>query len=253
MNEQTTGLKITTNGNFEAVGPTIADYVTEAKNELGTKITKVDNKVTKAKTMNVKYFCDFIPTEKKDPLYEKAMELVPHYAHDGDIGMDLVATSMEYDVENDRYVYHTGFYAETGRGDGCLIMPRSSNSKTDVYLPHSIGLVDTFTYRGEFLVVYKNRTSFQDRMVQLMLSTWLQMPWYKKLFTTYNKWCNKNMTQAALVVRETIINEAPYNVGDRIAQLVWLKFPSVTMTRVKSKDKLSKTERGEGGFGSTGK
>jgi dUTPase len=61
------------------------------------------------------------------------------------------------------------------------------------------------------------------------------------------------MEQAALVVQETIINEAPYQVGDKIAQLVWVKFPTVNTTRVKAKDKLSKTERGAGGFGSTGK
>lgn len=253
MSEQTTGLKLAATGVLEIPGPAITDYVTEAKKEMSGKITKVDNKITKAKTINVKYFCEFVPENKKDPLYEHAMKLVPHYAHDGDIGMDIVATSMEYDPEYDRYIYHTGYYCESGRGDGCLVMPRSSNTKTDCYMPHSIGLVDTFTYRGELLVVYKNRTSFQDRMVQLMISTWLAMPWYKKLFTTYNKWCKKNMEQAALVVQETIINEAPYQVGDKIAQLVWVKFPTVNTTRVKAKDKLSKTERGAGGFGSTGK
>ena len=255
MNGEQTTLMLTTNGNLEIaeVGPTIADYVSEAKKEMSGKITKVDNKLTKSKTVGVKYFCDYVPENKKDPLYEKAMSIVPHHAHDGDIGMDIVATSMEYDAEYDRYIYHTGFYCETGKGDGCLVLPRSSNSKTDCNMPHSIGLVDTFTYRGEVLVVFKNRTSFQTRMVNLMLSTWLAMPWFKKLFTNYNKWCKKNMEQAALVVQETIINEAPYQVGDKIAQLVWVKFPEVTMTRVKSKDKLSKTERGEGGFGSTGK
>lgn len=253
MSEQL--LKLTTAGGLEIPGasPTITDYVNEAKKEMSTKITKVDNKVTKSKTINVKYFCDFIPEDKKDPLYEKAMEMVPHYAHDGDIGMDITATSMEYDAEYDRYIYHTGYYCETGKGDGCLIFPRSSNTKTDCYMPHSIGLVDTFTYRGEVLIVYKHRTSFRERMSQLMLSTWVAMPWYKKLFTTYSKWCEKNMKPAAMVVQENIINDAPYQVGDKIAQLIWIKFPTVTMTRVKSKDKLSTTDRGEGGFGSTGK
>ena len=79
----------------EQVGPTIADYVTEAKKEMSNKITKVDNKVAKSKTINVKYFCDFIPENKKDPMYEKAMNLVPHYAHDGDIGMDIVLPQID--------------------------------------------------------------------------------------------------------------------------------------------------------------
>ena len=50
-----------------------------------------------------------------------------------------------------------------------------------------------------------------------------------------------------------MINEAPYKVGEKIAQMVWLKFPEVKMSVVNSRDKFSKTERGEGGFGSTGK
>lgn len=234
-------------------GPTMTEYVTQAKNEMSSKITKIDNKINKSKTINVKYFCDFIPEDKKNPEYEKAIKLIPHYAHDGDIGMDIVATSMEYDAEYDRYIYHTGYYSESGRCEGCFVLPRSSNTKTEVYMPNGPGLIDAFIYRGELLVVYKNRTSFQTRMVQLMLSTWVAMPWYKKLFTNYNKWCNKNMAVAAKVIEEDIINEAPYQVGDRIAQLVWMKFPTVNTTRLKTKDKLSKTERGEGGFGSTGK
>lgn len=40
-----------------------------------------------------------------------------------------------------------------------------------------------------------------------------------------------------------------YKVGDRVAQIIILPYPQITM--VESKE-LSKTERGEGGFGSTG-
>ena len=38
---------------------------------------------------------------------------IPTYAHDGDIGMDVFATSMEYDREHDCYIYHTGLACET--------------------------------------------------------------------------------------------------------------------------------------------
>jgi len=41
-----------------------------------------------------------------------------------------------------------------------------------------------------------------------------------------------------------------YEVGDRVAQLVIMKLPFVTITEV---TELSSSERGEGGFGSTGK
>lgn len=41
----------------------------------------------------------------------------------------------------------------------------------------------------------------------------------------------------------------PYNVGDRIGQLIVLPYPSVNIEEV---DELSDSIRGEGGFGSTG-
>jgi dUTP pyrophosphatase len=41
-----------------------------------------------------------------------------------------------------------------------------------------------------------------------------------------------------------------YEVGDRVAQLVIMKLPFVEIIEV---SELSSSERGEGGFGSTGK
>lgn len=46
------------------------------------------------------------------------------------------------------------------------------------------------------------------------------------------------------------LNSVKYNVGDRICQIMILPYPNVTFNEV---DELSDTERGEGGFGSTGK
>jgi hypothetical protein len=40
-----------------------------------------------------------------------------------------------------------------------------------------------------------------------------------------------------------------YNVGDRVAQMVILPYPKVTFVE---KEELSETDRGEGGYGSTG-
>lgn len=40
-----------------------------------------------------------------------------------------------------------------------------------------------------------------------------------------------------------------YNVGDRIAQLIIMPYPTIEFEEV---DSLSETERGEGGYGSTG-
>ncbi len=46
------------------------------------------------------------------------------------------------------------------------------------------------------------------------------------------------------------IDEADYKIGDRVAQIIILPYPTITFEEVKE---LSNTERGEGGFGSTGK
>lgn len=245
------------NDNDQLVAKTLEDYLTESQSKFNDKLAsnanKINKKISNIKTMNVKYWLEGLPENKKDPKYKDILKKSPKYAHDGDIGMDLIATSMEYDAEHDRYLYHTGFYSETERTGGCLIFPRSSNSKTDGYIPNAPGLVDSFTYRGETIVVYKNRTSAQQKLMELLIVTWLMLPWYKKLFTNFSKWSQKNKEEASKVINEQMINEAPYKVGEKVAQMVWLKFPEVKMSVVNSRDKFSKTERGEGGFGSTGK
>jgi dUTP pyrophosphatase len=45
------------------------------------------------------------------------------------------------------------------------------------------------------------------------------------------------------------IGENMYKVGDRVGQIIILPYPQIEFTEVKT---LSKTERGEGGFGHTG-
>ena len=47
-----------------------------------------------------------------------------------------------------------------------------------------------------------------------------------------------------------IENDAPYNLGDRIAQLIIIPYPHIDFEEV---EELSDSERGEGGHGSTGK
>lgn len=236
---------------------TLMDYLAESQSEFNDKLksnaNKIDKKISNIKTMNVKYWMEGLPENKKDPAYKEILEKSPKYAHDGDIGMDLIATSMEYDAEYDRYLYYTGFYSESERTGACLIFPRSSNSKTEGYIPNAPGLVDSFTYRGETIVVYKNRTSAKQKLMELLIVTWISLPWYKRLFTNFIKWSQKNKEEASKVINEQMINEAPYKVGEKVAQIVWQKYPEVNMQVVSSRDKFSKTERGSGGFGSTGK
>lgn len=50
--------------------------------------------------------------------------------------------------------------------------------------------------------------------------------------------------------RDAASTIVPYEVGDRVAQLIIVAYPSINLIE---SDELSETERGEGGHGSTGK
>lgn len=218
----------------------LKDYVEEVKPRIGKPSYKKD----KLK-LDIKYYLERLDGES-DEDYEKR---VPHTANDGDIGMDIVATSVEYDIEYDRYIYHTGFYTESDRGVACKIMLRSSNSKTDAYLPNGVGLIDVFTYRGEYCAMFKNRDSLNLLATIEALRAWIRMPWYQRLFTDYDKFELDFIHE----YQENALKFAPYEKGDRIGQLVWEKVPEVNMVRVHDRSEFTPTTRGESGFGSTGK
>ena len=57
--------------------------------------------------------------------------------------------------------------------------------------------------------------------------------------------------QIGVILMNTGNDDFVVNPGDRIAQLVLSQVPKVEWESVNSKDELSSTDRGEGGFGST--
>lgn len=93
---------------------------------------------------------------KLKKLVEEAV--IPTYAKPGDAGMDLTATSVEFDASNDNYIYHTGIAIEIPEGYVGLVFPRSSNRKTNAYMTNHVGVIDS-GYRGEIMLTYKNRNS----------------------------------------------------------------------------------------------
>ena len=130
--------------------------------------------------------------------------VIPAYSKPGDAGMDLTAVSATQD-QYGNVVYGTGLAVEIPDGYVGLIFPRSSNSKTDLYLTNHVGVVDS-GYRGEIM--------FKFRPVNGLL------------------------------------NAKVFQVGDRVGQLIILPYPSIEFDEV---DELTNSERGDGGFGSTGK
>lgn len=179
--------------------------------------------------------------------------VIPTYAKPGDMGMDLVATSMEYDVSRDCYVYHTGLAFEVPEGYGMLLFPRSSNRNTEAYMTNHVGILDS-GYRGELLICYKLRTSKEVSELMLKLT--------HALVDVRNDVVEivDNIPDANIAINSNYKDNepieidweasAPYKVGDRVAQLVVIPYPKVMFEEV---EELSASERGTGGHGSTGK
>lgn len=154
---------------------------------------------------------------KVKKLSEKS--ILPSYAKPGDAGMDLTCTSIEYD-DFGNMVCHTGLSIEIPDGYVGLLFPRSSISKTDLRLTNSIGVVDS-KYRGEVIIKFRN----------------------------------DNFSSTNVLIKNDVIAtqmgfDRDYNVGDRIAQLIILPYPHIEFEEV---EELLNTDRGTGGFGSTGK
>lgn len=208
---------------------------------------------------------DFITYAKEAigqaPLFVKMKKIddravIPSYAHDGDVGMDLTAIDVEYDREHDMYIYHTGLALETDKHYGVLLFPRSSNRKTDAYLCNHVGIVDSAIYRGEIMFCYKNRTSLDARAEIERSRRFFNDISYRPFTVTNDNnieftWADSasNAQSALNWVYDNPMTYAPYKVGDRIGQMVVIPYPNVKISVVEN---LSETERGENGFGSTG-
>ena len=144
---------------------------------------------------------------------------LPQRGSDIAAGFDVIAVEDPKIVVDDNtgvvtYVeYRTGIAIEPPEGYHTELFPRSSVSKYDLVLANSIGLGDQ-DYRGEIIFRYKPVR-------------------YKEggCTTRHLEYCNL------------------YKKGDRIGQIVLRKTEIADMIWA---EELSDTNRGSGGFGSTG-
>ena len=87
---------------------------------------------------------------------------VPFKKHiDEDACFDLIPVSCNYNSKYDRFEYRLGFATEFSSDWEAEVRPRSSNTKTDAYIPNSPATIDS-GYRGEWLIMYKLRTPFEQ-------------------------------------------------------------------------------------------
>ena len=170
---------------------------------------------------------------------------LPTYGKKGDACCDVYAKSIEYDADKDRFIIHTGLHFALPDEYEMEIRPRSSNTKTDVYLPNSIGTLDS-GYRGELLVIFKNRSNIHlCRCVEDSLMAINQLKHVTNRIEEITNDCMKELEQ--------VMNGFPYKEGDRICQLLVRRREKITWDEVETLEELGTTERGTEGFGSTGK
>ena len=155
---------------------------------------------------------------------------LPKYAHDGDAGMDIFAidnVSLPLHIPT---MVHTGIAAEIPEGHEIQVRPRSGLACKGVTVWNSPGTVDS-KYRGEICVIlmYLHNESEQ---------------WEEPR--------RDPRTGKMIMVGVGTRQKQKYEVkaGDKIAQLV---LAPVTFADPYEIQELSETDRGTGGFGSTGR
>lgn len=155
--------------------------------------------------------------------------VIPSYAKPGDAGLDLTAVSKEFDKDGN-IVYDIGLGFEIPDGYVGLLFPRSSNAKKDLILTNSVGVIDS-GYRGTVMMKYKPSGVFVDFNDKSEED-------FKNSFDGISFPDVKGNLKAEL-----------YAVGERVGQIIIIPRPSIELVEV---DELSTSERGAGGYGSTG-
>jgi len=137
-----------------------------------------------------------------------------------DFAYDLTAVSRKFVKTKFGYQVHygLGFQTQMSTNQGMKIAPRSSISKTRLRLVNPEGIIDC-SYRGEWIAIFDIIGSLSK-------------------------------TDLKKIDKENENIEGVYNIGDRVAQTYILNRIDIDFKKV---EQLDDSERGEGGFGSTGK
>jgi len=162
--------------------------------------------------------------------------VIPSYSKDGDAALDLTATSKEYDSDGN-VVFGVGLAFEIPKGYVGLLFPRSSNAKKDLLLSNSVGVLDS-GYRGEVMFKFKKQINNEKSVLNTIIAV-QNMAEIKDDFK-----------QLGLLNEDDIENFTEYQLGERIGQIIILPYPQIEFEEV---EELSDSERGKGGYGSTGK
>ncbi len=173
--------------------------------ELDDLLNKLNSEMISSKAQKKEYSNEDFDFQFKVNVNVKKLNenaVIPSYSKEGDAGMDLTAVDMN--ITEDFISYKTGLAFQIPKNYVGLLFPRSSNSKKDLLLTNSVGVIDS-GYRGEIEFRYKRTVADSAKI---------------------------------------------YEIGDRVGQIMIIPYPQIKIIEVEN---LEESERGEGGFGSTGK
>lgn len=160
----------------------------------------------------------------------------PKYAHVGDAGLDVYAIE-DYDVEpGETALVKTGLKVAVPRGFELQVRPRSGTSlKTKMRVANTPGTIDS-GYRGEIGIIIEN---IEPKIADI----------------SYTFEENPEDTAHPYIRLTSIKHGKSYHIekGERIAQLVLNEIPLAHFYEVDDIGVFNNDDRGEGGFGSSGK
>lgn len=171
--------------------------------------------------------------KKEKIIFKYFSSYVPKKAKEGDGAYDLRATDLTVLTTSSGDIqlkYSLGIKSEFPEGYVALVFPRSSIFKTRLRLANSVGFIDS-GYRGYWGAVFDFKCSLWEKIK------------YKILYG--EKWAKR-------LVGDSLSKEEIYHPGkfERCCQFCLVKLTDFDIEMTKD---LSSSERGEGGFGSTGK
>jgi dUTP pyrophosphatase len=127
-------------------------------------------------------------------------------------------------------------YAKDGDA-GMDLIATSIISETDTQITYGLGIA--LEIPNGFVGLVFPRSSIRKTRLQLSNSVGVIDSGYRgELQATFNK------------INNNSVSENDYKVGDRVCQIMIIPHPPIEFEET---DELSNTERGDGGFGSTGK
>ena len=147
--------------------------------------------------------------------------VIPKYAHIGDAGVDLVATEVNVVECTTPIEYDELGYASVEKTIGTIYEVK-------------FGFAIEFP-KGYVARIYPRSSIYKTGLVLANSSGTIDWPYRGELMAKFYS---------------IIPTGQEYKVGDRCAQLILEKIPEMEFEEV---EELSETDRGSGGFGSTGK